>query len=177
MICKGPAGRWLPEPKEVVMHQEGLFIGELAKQVGMTTKAIRHYEGLGLLSPPRRTDSGYRVYAGEDVERLRFIQGAKGLGFSLQEIKDIIGLWSSGERPCGMVSRMLQEKLADLDRRISLLTTFRDELAAYKSRMDEQGSPDVPCAHIEGLASGQWKLPSLEAADTTPLKGHGGCCD
>lgn len=159
------------------MQQAGLFIGELAKQVGMTTKAIRHYEGLGLLSPPRRTESGYRVYSPDDLERLRFIRGAKGLGFSLQEIKDIIGLWSSGERPCGMVSRMLQEKLTDLDRRIALLTTFRDELAAYKTTMDAQSSPDVPCAHIAGMASGRWKLPSLEAVDSHPLKGQGGCCD
>lgn len=159
------------------MQDEAWFIGELARQAGMTAKAIRHYEGLGLLAPPRRTAAGYRVYSGEDLERLRFIVGAKALGFTLQQIKDLIDLWSAGERPCGVVSRMLQDKVADMDRRIAMLTSFRDELAAYKALMDAHGASDAPCAHIEGLASGKWKLPSLDAAELGRLSPSDRCGD
>jgi DNA-binding transcriptional MerR regulator len=135
----------------------GVFIGELAKRLGVTPKTIRYYESLGLLAAPGRSESGYRVYGDEDAERLRFIVGAKALGLSLDEIKAIVAVWAHGEQPCGHVSRLLDEKLVDLDRRIRELTHFRDELRAYKARVDAIGpSPASPCRHVEGVARGQW---------------------
>lgn len=143
----------------------GLLIGEIAKRVGVTTKTIRYYEAMGLLSEARRTESGYRVYSEQDVERIRFIQGAKALGLSLIEIKDIVGIWSEGARPCGHVSQLLDEKLADLDHRIEELVRFRDELRRYKTEVDASvASPDVPCAHIAGINAGAW---------SPPVMGHG----
>jgi DNA-binding transcriptional MerR regulator len=152
---------------------KGLFIGDLAKRTGMSTKTIRYYEGLGLLSEPQRTESGYRLYSEKDVEGLRFIHGAKALGLSLSEIKQIVGIWSSGSAPCGHVSQLLDEKLASLDRRIAELTTFRDELRAYKDEMDRIETPfHIPCKHIEGVASGQW-LPTVpEPAEGLGPKNH-----
>lgn len=116
--------------------EEGLLIGEIAKRVGVTTKTIRYYESMGLLGEARRTDSGYRVYSDQDLDRVRFIQGAKALGLSLSEIKDIVGIWAGGVRPCGHVSQLIDDKLADLDRRIDALIRFRDELRQYKAQID-----------------------------------------
>jgi len=135
----------------------GLYIGDLAKRAGTNPKTIRYYEDLGLLSEPERTESGYRLYAESDVERLRFILSAKALGLSLNEIKDIVDLWASGTAPCGHVSRLLEDKLSVLDAKIRELTAFRDELRSYKEQIDALGpQPGVACAHIAGVTAGQW---------------------
>lgn len=137
---------------------DGYYIGELAKRVGTHPKTIRYYEELGLLGSPERTDSGYRLYSEADVERLRFILSAKTLGLTLQEIKEIVDLWASGTAPCGHVSRLIEDKLAMLEARIREMTAFRDELRRYKDDIDALGpQPGVACAHIAGVAAGQWQ--------------------
>ena len=122
------------------------FIGDIAKRVGMSVKTIRYYEGLGLLSPPERTEAGYRVYAEQDVERLRFIKGGKALGLSLADIKEVLAIWGGGDRPCHHVQALLSEKVDAITRRIEELSNFRDALRAYTSAA---GAPavdeDVPC--------------------------------
>lgn len=149
--------------------REGYFIGDLAKQVGMNPKTIRYYEDLGLLGAPERTESGYRLYGEPDLERLRFIQGAKVLGLTLAEVKEIIGVWSSGEAPCSRVSRVLDDKLEELDRRIAELTRFRDELRRYKGRVDAGGpNAEVPCAHIAGAAEGRFDTAVPEGLSQMP---------
>lgn len=136
----------------------GAYIGDVAKQVGMTPKTIRYYEGLGLLSEPDRTESGYRLYSEADVERLRFIKGGKALGLSLTELKDILEAWSQGDSPCGHVSGLLDAKIAELDKRIAAMIGFRDHLRAYKAEVDSrEPSPDTPCKHIAGALSGEWR--------------------
>ena len=133
------------------------FIGDVAKRVGLNAKTIRYYEELGLLSEPNRTESGYRVYSDADEERLRFIKGAKALGLSLAEIKEIVGIWGAGTAPCTHVAQLLTDKLAELDRRIAELVSFRDALAGYMGQIDASGeAPEVPCRHIEGAIQGQW---------------------
>lgn len=132
-------------------------IGELARRLGVNTKTIRYYEELGLMPPSARTDAGYRVYGPAEEERLRFILGAKALGLQLGEIKEIVTVWSGGQQPCRHVSRLLAQKLADLDRRIAELVTFRDELARYKAEVERlPAAADVPCAHIQGVVEGAW---------------------
>lgn len=134
------------------------YIGEVAKQVGMSTKTIRYYEGLGLLAAPERSESGYRLYSEKDVERLQFIKGGKALGLSLTEIKEILEAWNEGDSPCGHVSALLEAKIGDLDRRIREMTAFRDRLRAYKADVDARPpSPNTPCRHIAGALSGEWK--------------------
>lgn len=146
--------------KDKIKGRCALFIGGLARQTGLTTRAIRHYEALGLLPGPKRTEAGYRVYDEADAERLRFIQGAKALGLSLDEIKEILDLWAAGTHPCQHVRMLLEQKLAEIDSRIEQLTRFRDGLRAYKTRMDALPlAPDVPCRHIAG-ASGLAGFPS-----------------
>ena len=103
-------------------------IGELANATGLTTKTIRYYELNRLLEEPRRTDSGYRLYDSEDVERLEFIKKAKSLGLSLEEIRDILLLYEQRQSPCVHVLALLDQKLKQVDKMISELDEFRREL-------------------------------------------------
>lgn len=109
-------------------------IGELAGQLGVTTKAIRFYERIGLLPDPPRTSSGYRSYEEADVERLVFIKTAQRLGLSLDEIKEIIAFRDRGEQPCGYVADVLQRQVTDLDARIREMRSLRDELRRLQAR-------------------------------------------
>jgi DNA-binding transcriptional MerR regulator len=125
-------------------------IGELAEQVGVTTKAIRFYESIGLLPDPARTPSGYRSYAAADAGRLVFIKTAQRLGLSLDEIKEIIALRDRGEEPCCYVAEVLQRQVADLDRRISEMRSLRDELRGLQARAARGAtSPSRYCGVIE----------------------------
>ena len=109
-------------------------IGELADQLGVTTKAIRFYERIGLLPEPPRTPSGYRTYEVVDAERLVFIKTAQRLGLSLDEIKEIIAFRDRGQHPCGYVAEVLQRQVSDLDGRIREMRRLRDELRQLQAR-------------------------------------------
>ena len=109
-------------------------IGELAGQLGVTTKAIRFYERIGLLPDPARTSSGYRSYEDADVERLVFIKTAQRLGLTLDEIKEIIAFRDRGEQPCGYVADVLHRQVADLNARIREMRALRDELRRLQAR-------------------------------------------
>lgn len=143
----------------------GRYIGDFAQAMGCTPKTVRYYEALGLLAAPRRTESGYRLYAEQDAERLRFVLNAKALGLSLNEIREIVALWDNGTQPCERVSVLLERKLAALDAKIQEMVAFRNKLRDYKVRIDESArSPDVPCAHIAGVQPDQWTGDELTAA-------------
>ena len=93
------------------MIQKRMKIGELAKETGLTAKTIRFYEGVQLLDNPGRTESGYRQYGAEDVERLEFIKNAKRLGLSLDEIRDILKIRALSQSSCVHVRALLDQKL------------------------------------------------------------------
>src|ERR671932_519652 len=103
-------------------------IGELAERLGVTTKAIRFYESIGLVPDPPRTPAGYRIYDEADAERLTFVKTAQRLGLRLDEIKEIIALRDRGERPCAYVAGVLDRQVADLNQRIREMRRLRDEL-------------------------------------------------
>ena len=113
-------------------------IGELAKRTGFSTKAIRYYELVGLLAQPERTESGYRLYTEKDVERLEFIEKAKRLGFSLEDIHDILILDEQQQRPCVHVLALVDQKLRQLDDVLRDLKKFRAELARLRKESAEQ---------------------------------------
>lgn len=127
-------------------------IGELAERQGITTKAIRFYESIGLLPEPERTPSGYRAYGDVDAERLTFIKTAQRLGLSLDEIREIIGFRDRGEQPCRYVAEVLQRQVSDLDRRIREMRTLRDELKHLQARAAAGDGPEGQyCRVIEHL--------------------------
>ncbi len=129
----------------------GLKIGELARQAGLTARAIRFYERKRVLPPPRRSASGYRLYGPEAVEMLRFVKQATGLGLTLAEIREIIAIRRGGRPPCDHVHQLLRAKAVELDRKledlVALRRRIRQSLAAWSRR--PRGAAAV-CHHIEG---------------------------
>ncbi len=116
--------------------KKSLLIGELSRQVGIPTGTIRYYERLGLLNPPQRTESQYRVYSVEDKERLRFIQKAKRFGLSLDEIKKLLDIRAKGVLPCASLKTMVKQHLDELDQRIQEMVAFRQALANRFERIE-----------------------------------------
>jgi MerR family transcriptional regulator, copper efflux regulator len=126
-------------------------IGELAKQAGISTKAIRYYEQIGILTPPARTSSGYRSYDPTALGRLRFIRAAQAVDLTLGEIRRIFAFRDDGQAPCAHVSELLQRHAADLDVRISELQQLRGELRQLAERattLDPEQCPPERVCHI-----------------------------
>lgn len=105
-------------------------IGELAKRAEVPIDTVRYYEREGLIPPPVRRASGYRDYLDADVDRLRFMRRAKGLGFTLQEIRELLSLTGMAGDDMGGLKAHAQAKLDDVDSRIRALTRMRDALGA-----------------------------------------------
>ena len=128
--------------------KQGLFIGELSHRVYVPTQTIRYYERLGLLDAPERTESQYRIYSEEAVERLQFIQKAKLYGLSLDEIKQLIKIRVEGVPPCTSLKAMVKKHLDELDYHIQEMLAFRQELANRYEQIDTLLS-DSSAAHTE----------------------------
>lgn len=103
-------------------------IGQAAAATGVTPKMIRHYESLGLLPAVARSDAGYRRYDERTLHTLRFIRRARDLGFSLDEIGQLLGLWADPQRASAEVRRLAQRHVADLDERIARMQAMRRSL-------------------------------------------------
>ena len=103
-------------------------IGTVAKKIGVSVDAIRFYERNALLPRPPRTQGGFRRYAESDVETLAFIRRVQGLGFKLSEIRGLLRLRGNRVQACAPVQRRLQEKLADVQRKLSDLHKLEHEL-------------------------------------------------
>ncbi|MBY0396289.1 MAG: heavy metal-responsive transcriptional regulator [Thermoleophilia bacterium] len=119
-------------------------IGQVARRAGVTTKAIRHYERLGLLGTPARTPSGYRDFAPEAIERVRFIRRAQAAGLSLREIGDVIAVRESGRAPCAHAIALLEARARDLRLRIAELERARARVVALAER--GRGLDPAACA-------------------------------
>ena len=103
-------------------------IGEAARLSGVSAKMVRHYESLGLLPRVARTDSGYRQYSEPDVHTLRFIKRSRDLGFSMEEIGELVGLWQNRRRASASVRRIAQKHAQDLAQRIAQMQAMQQTL-------------------------------------------------
>lgn len=136
------------------MHERHQYIGEIAKELGISPKTIRWYEAQGLIAEPGRTESGYRSYSAEDIEHLKFIRKAFAFGFSSKEIKDILELRTHGSAPCNFVIDLIGEKIAIVRQQIKDLQQLERELTERRSqwkRKIDDGSQDTArvCCFIE----------------------------
>lgn len=126
-------------------------IGKAAKQVGVGIDTVRYYERAGLLPAARRSAGGYRQYSQSDVQRLRFIRRAKRLGFSLDEIAELLALSDDGaDRQ--EVKRIAERRLAELEQKLAELGAIRDTLAALVRRCSGRG-PLVGCPIIDTVVA------------------------
>jgi MerR family copper efflux transcriptional regulator len=132
-------------------------IGEVAKNAGVSVQTVRFYERQRLLPDPGRKESGYRLYGEAELKRLLFIRQAKTLGFSLDEIRDILQMRSRGQCPCGSVLRLAEQHLETIDHQLRQLSRFRDELRGaikhWKRLGRQQLSADAFCVLIENTMS------------------------
>jgi MerR family copper efflux transcriptional regulator len=114
---------------------------------------IRYYESIGLISAASRTDSGYRQYNEKDVGTLRFIRRSRDLGFSIERIKTLLGLWEDRGRQSSEVKKLAGQYIAELDRDIEKLQSIRDQLQQLADCCHGDHRPDCPI--IADLAAGE----------------------
>lgn len=119
-------------------------IGQAAQVSGVTAKMIRYYESIGLVPPSRRTDAGYRTYSDNDVHTLRFVKRARSLGFSLEQIRELLSLWHNPERASADVKTIAEGHVAQLEQRIRELTEMRDTLVHLAHACAGDHRPDCP---------------------------------
>ena len=119
-------------------------IGRVAELSGVPAKTIRYYEEVGLLSPARRSANGYRAYDERSVHVLRFIHRARGLGFSLKEVEDLLQLWNDKRRKSAQVKAVAKEHIAAIERKLSELEAMRDTLQDLVDRCHGDHRPDCP---------------------------------
>lgn len=110
-----------------------LKIGEVRQQTGVAVGALRYYESLALIHS-ERGDNGYRYYPQETVQQVQFIKKAQTLGFSLEEIREILNIHQQGDIPCEWVQSLLQDKIEQLDHQIQQMMSFKSELEHYRDR-------------------------------------------
>jgi Hg(II)-responsive transcriptional regulator len=138
-----------------------LTIGRLASAAEVGIDTVRFYERAGLLKKPPRTAGGYRAYAQADATRLRFIRRAKSLGFSLEEIRELLRLNDGGGRR-GAVRALAAQRLAEIEQKLSELTRMRNTLRQLVQRC-HGGGPLAGCPIIEAVLHGDAGAAALEA--------------
>lgn len=124
-------------------------IGTAARQSGLPPKTIRYYEEIGLLTADRAAN-GYRDYSSEDVHRLRFVQRSRSLGFSVEECRQLLALYTDRDRASADVKAIATEKLGEIDRKIAELTGLRKMLGHLVANCHGDARPDCPI--IDGLS-------------------------
>jgi DNA-binding transcriptional MerR regulator len=109
-------------------------VKDTAARVGLPSRTLRYYDRIGLVCPPR-TPAGYRVYGPEDEGKLRFVRRARTLGFSLEQIRELIEVSERGSCSALVpeVERLLDEKIAAIDAQVIELGTFRERLVAFRA--------------------------------------------
>ncbi|MCC5867092.1 MAG: MerR family transcriptional regulator [Gammaproteobacteria bacterium] len=135
-----------------------MTIGRLARAAGVKLDTVRYYERRALMPEPQRSDAGYRMYSGEDLERLRFIRGAKSLGFSLDEIRYLLAVVDSeGDR--AEVRALAAGRLEDMNRQLAEMQQARAALAGLVSACSGHGSVR-DCPIVEAVVAAQPGPPS-----------------
>lgn len=129
---------------------EAMNIGQAAQASGVSAKMIRHYESVGLFPEASRTESGYRQYTDKEVHTLRFIRQSRDLGFSIEQIRELLGLWQNRRRPSRQVKALAQAHIQELEQKLN-------ELQAMKATLEHlvhccHGDDRPNCPIIETLA-------------------------
>jgi Cu(I)-responsive transcriptional regulator len=144
-------------------------IGQAAQASGVSAKMIRHYESVGLFAQAARTDAGYRQYGQIEVSTLRFIRHARDLGFSIEQIRELLSLWQNRKRPSRQVKALAQAHIQELDVKLKDLQTMKATLEHLVHCCHGDDRPDCPIidslesatpvragrAHTDGLRPGR----------------------
>jgi len=123
------------------MDERMFGIRQLAQEARVSSKTIRYWETRGLLPPPRRTHTNYRLYTQTDLERVLFIRKAQSLGFTLKEIRQVFALARSRKAPCDAVIQWAREKVRALVQQIRMLQNLKGRLARHQRRWSTEKRP------------------------------------
>jgi Cu(I)-responsive transcriptional regulator len=145
-------------------------IGQAAKATGVSAKMIRHYESVGLFPEAARTGSGYRQYSDKEVSTLRFIRQSRDLGFSIEQIRELLGLWQNRRRPSRLVKTLALAHIERLDAKLTELQSMKATLQHLVHCCHGDDRPDCPI--IETL-SGEGRFPAHAVADGVSAKRRG----
>ncbi|MEI2298215.1 Cu(I)-responsive transcriptional regulator [Ensifer sp. MJa1] len=119
-------------------------IGEVSRASGVSTKMIRYYETIGLIPPADRSESGYRNYGETDVHTLRFIRRSRDLGFTVEQMADLLALWRDRSRASGEVKKIALEHVEILERKAEELKAMSRTLKHLAAHCHGDGRPDCP---------------------------------
>ena len=125
-------------------------ISQVAQASGLSARMIRHYEQVGLIPAPAPSASGYRQYTQTDLHSLRFIHSARQLGFSMEQIAQLLTLWQDRSRSSSEVKHLAQQHLQELEQKIADLQAMRDTLSDLANCCHGDGRPECPI--IDSLA-------------------------
>jgi Cu(I)-responsive transcriptional regulator len=123
---------------------QAMNIGQAAKATGVSAKMIRHYESVGLLPEARRTEAGYRQYADKELGTLRFIRSARDLGFSIEQIRALLGLWQDQRRPSREVKALAQAHIDQLEAKLRDMQAMKATLEHLVHCCHGDDRPDCP---------------------------------
>lgn len=126
-----------------------LFIGDIAKRFRLNPRTIRYYERIGILPKAGRTESGYRIYSDETIERLEFILKAKSLSLKLNEIKEILLLHEKGRLPCECTMKFVRNKIREIEEKIASLTELKTRLTGLLKPKKHKPAAMSICQIIE----------------------------
>jgi Hg(II)-responsive transcriptional regulator len=132
-----------------------LTIGELAKSAGVNRETVRYYERRRLLPRPSRSITGYRVFADDAVRRLSFIRHAQELGFSLNEIRDLLALRIKSVDTCDRVRERAEVKVADIEKKIRSLQHMKEALSELVAACSRRGKTRE-CPILDNLEANGW---------------------
>lgn len=119
-------------------------IGRAAELSGVSPKTIRYYESVGLLPATGRAANGYRDFTEQDVETLRFINRSRGLGFSVEQVNELLSLYRDRERECADVKQITLRRIGDIDRKIQELQGMRATLEILVEACQGDARPECP---------------------------------
>jgi Cu(I)-responsive transcriptional regulator len=119
-------------------------IGEAARRAGLTVKTVRYYANIGMVTPRQNPTTGYRDYGEDDVAKLQFVGKARKFDFSVEECRELLGLYEDRNRPSREVKALTLKKITEIDRRLAELHSLKDELSGLASACDGNNRPDCP---------------------------------
>ena len=117
---------------------------EAAKLAGLTVKTLRYYANIGMVTPHQDPTTSYRDYSEEDVAKLQFVGKARRFDFSVEECRELLGLYEDRNRPSREVKALTLKKVAEIDSRLAELQSLKDELSDLASACDGDHRPDCP---------------------------------
>lgn len=141
-------------------------IGQAATESGVSAKMIRYYESIGLIPAARRTETGYRVYSGDQIHTLRFVRRARDLGFSVGQIDELLALWRDQARASADVKRLALDHVEALERKIRELQEMAETLRHLADNCHGDQRPHCPI--IESLAE-----TGADGMEASSANGHG----